>query len=100
MTHPTPTTAGSHPKSSSLICPDCGPVTRRDFLKTAVGTAAAMSAASAGLFAFDGALHRASAAAVARPISQPETLVASLFKTLTEVQKKAVAFSFDHPLRS
>ena len=31
---------------------------------------------------------------------QPETLVTTLYKSLTEEQRKAVAFPFDHPLRS
>src|SRR5205823_14440097 len=32
--------------------------------------------------------------------SQSETLVATLYKSLNEEQRKAVAFPFDHPLRS
>jgi hypothetical protein len=39
----------------------------------------------------------------AEPVTSPpasETLVTSLYKSLTEVQKQAVTFPFDHPLRS
>ena len=32
--------------------------------------------------------------------ADPETLVTSLFKTLTDDQKKEIAFPFDHALRS
>lgn len=46
-------------------------------------------------------------AALARPVlaapapsAQPETVVATLFRSLTDEQKKVVAFPFDHPLRS
>src|SRR5262245_37314778 len=59
---------------------------RRKFLKTAaVGGAAVLSGP-----------------ALAAPAAQaqPETLVATLFKSLTDAQKPVVAFPFDHPLRS
>lgn len=39
-------------------------------------------------------------AATTRKGSQPETLVATLYKSLSEEQRKAVCFAFDHPLRS
>lgn len=68
-----------------------GPIiTRRDFLKTTV-SGAAFAATGAG------ALLNA---APARKASQPETLVATLYKSLSEEQRKAVVFPFDHPLRS
>jgi hypothetical protein len=67
-----------------MQCPDCDGVNRRQFLKTAtMGTAALAGAAAAPKF-----------------IGTSETLVATLYKTLTPGQKQAVAFSFDHPLRS
>jgi hypothetical protein len=72
----------------SAQCPDC-PVTRRSFLKTAaLGTAAALAG---GLLP---------AAALARPKPTSETLVATLFNSLREEQRKSVVFPFDHPLRS
>src|SRR6476619_1234687 len=69
-------------------CGCSGPITRRDFIKTAIGgTAAAAAIGSApGL--------------LAAKKDQPETLVTTLYKSLTEEQRKAVVFPFDHPLRS
>src|ERR1044071_9645051 len=81
------------PKTNRTDCPDCASFSRRDFLKTTVGTAAAASAA--GVITV---LPRTTPAA-ADAAQQPETLVAALYKTLTEEQKKVVAFPFDHPLR-
>ncbi len=67
-----------------MQCPDCGAVDRRNFLKTtALGTVAL-----------------AGAAAAARFTGPSETLVATLYNSLSPEQKKAVAFAFDHPLRS
>jgi hypothetical protein len=73
-------------------CPDCGP-SRRKFLKTAAGGIAAVSAASLlrGIPAFADDAPKAAAS---------ETLVAQLYKSLTEEQKKEVCFAFDHPLRT
>jgi hypothetical protein len=79
-------------KTNAESCQCGGPiVTRRDFLKTTVSGVAVAAAGSASL------LH---AAAPARKASQPETLVATLHKSLTEEQRKSVVFPFDHPLRS
>jgi hypothetical protein len=68
-----------------MRCPDCdGGVDRRIFLKTAaVGTVAMAASAAAPKF-----------------IGSSETLVGTLHKSLTPEQKSAVAFAFDHPLRS
>src|SRR5688572_30867247 len=77
-------------KTLAESCQCGGPiVTRRDFLKTTVSGVALAAAGSAPL------LH----AAAARKGSQPETLVATLYKSLSEEQRKSVAFPFDHPLR-
>jgi hypothetical protein len=80
--------------NSSPPCPDCGgsSLTRREFLKTATGLAVATS----GLPALS------SRVAFAAPTKkdQSETLVTTLYKSLTEEQKKAICFPFDHPLRS
>ncbi|MCH9021441.1 MAG: DUF3500 domain-containing protein [Planctomycetes bacterium] len=67
------------------------PLTRRTFLTT---TAGSIAAASVGVIP---AAHL-----LAKPASKKiksETLVASLYKTLTEEQKKLIVFPFDHPLR-
>jgi len=72
-----------------ISCPDCGSFTRRDFLKTTAGAAAASALGSVPLVA------RAAGA-----LAKSETLVATLFKSLGEEQRKAVCFPFEHPLRS
>src|SRR2546421_8950 len=65
-------------------CPDCGGGDRRRFLKTALlGTASA-----------------AVAAALPRKVTESETLVTTLYHSLTTEQKAKVTFPFDHPLRS
>jgi hypothetical protein len=73
------------------------PISRRDALRAVTGGAAAAAASLAA---------RPPLAAGAEPATPPdagrraETLVAALWKSLTPVQKKIVAFPFDHPLRS
>src|SRR5258705_4185305 len=71
-------------------CPDCDGMSRRDFIR-AVGTVAAVGAMS-------GKLRAAETVRPAKATS--ETLVAQLYKTLKEEQRKAICFPFDHPLRS
>ena len=68
-----------------MQCPDCDSVDRRQFLKTAaLGTASA-----------------AVAAAVPKKLTgSSETLVTTLYTSLSPEQKTKVAFPFDHPLRS
>lgn len=80
-----------------MRCPDCNEMERREFLKTLAvgGMGIAVSAAAPTPGSFAGA----------RPAAPPasatsETLVATLYKSLTPQQKQAVAFPFDHPLRS
>jgi len=80
---------------NSKPCPDCdggGVVTRREFLKTTVTTVAAAAAAPLVLPA---GVEGASAKA-----GRSETLVATLYKDLSEAQRKAVCFPFEHALRS
>jgi Protein of unknown function (DUF3500) len=84
-----------------MRCPDCddngrNEPDRREFLKT-VTTGSIGLAASAAL----PVLHPA-AAAMNRPAAagSSETVVASLYKSLTPQQRQVVAFPFDHPLRS
>ena len=68
-----------------MQCPDCDPVDRRQFLKTAaLGTAGATIAA-----------------ALPRKLGgSSETLVATLYTSLSPEQKTKIVFPFDHPLRS
>src|SRR5206468_1931660 len=65
-------------------CPDCDTTDRRWFLKTA-------AAASFGALA---------AAAAPKLRGDSETLVATLYKSLTPDQRSSMCFAFDHPLRS
>jgi Protein of unknown function (DUF3500) len=83
------------PKPSLPRCECCGPteITRRSFLKATV-TGLAVSAGSLPLLA-----STQSDAPVQKNASS-ETLVSTLYRSLTEAQKQAVVFPFDHPLRS
>ncbi len=70
---------------------DCSfPPSRRTFLKKAsIATAAAATLPIQEILRADD-----------KPAAEPETLVTTLYKSLTEPQRKAVVFPFDHPLRS
>jgi hypothetical protein len=68
----------------SISCPDCGELSRRGFLKTTLAAAAAST-----LPAF----------AAPTPKSKSETLVTTLYKSLSEEQRTKLCFPFDHPLR-
>ncbi len=80
-----------------MRCPDCDDLDRRKFLKTvAVGSAGLVSAV-----AVPGLRGRTTVPGPAPDLSQrSETLVATLYKSLSPEQKQKVAFPFDHPLRS
>jgi hypothetical protein len=68
-----------------VSCPDCNLVDRREFLKTA-------AAASLGAM---------TAAAAPKAVVRPsETLVTTLYKSLSPEQRAAICFPFDDPLRS
>jgi hypothetical protein len=92
-------------------CPDCdanGSLSRRDLLLKASGATLIGAAASAGLFELVVGPTRALAVDAAKPAlasaagaaSPSETLVAQLYKSLDEKQKKVLCFPFDHALRS
>ena len=67
-------------------CPDCvSPMDRRQFVKTAALGSAALAAAPLGQ--------------AAKKKANSETLVAQLYGSLNDEQKKVVARPFDHPLR-
>src|SRR3954465_11159936 len=85
-------------------CPDCGPVTRRDFIRTTTGAIGAL-----GVLGMTALPRRASGADAAVPVEaasrasvsagpSSETLVAQLFGSLDEQQKKAICFPFEHEL--
>src|SRR5262245_25430841 len=75
-------------------CECCREVTRRSFLKTSVAGAVAVAASPLQSLAVSQAEK-----VTAKKLSS-ETVVATLYKSLNEEQKKAVCFPFDHPLRS
>ncbi len=79
-------------------CPDCSSPTRRQVIKSAAASVAAASMAAVGIFSLSVAPRALAVNSAAEPV--PETLVAQLYKSLTEPQKKLLAFPFDHPLRS
>ena len=68
-------------------------ISRRKFIRTSLGTAAI---AAGGMLPLLEPILRSAPS----PKSASETLVASLYKTLTDEQRTAVCFPFDHPLRS
>ena len=68
-----------------MHCPDCDAVDRRTFLK-----AAALGTATAAI----------SAAVPKKFTGSSETLVTTLYHSLSPEQKTKVVFPFDHPLRS
>jgi hypothetical protein len=73
---------------------DCS--SRREFIKT---TASGLALAATGILPARSAPD-AHLARVQKTAGPPETLVATLYKSLTEEQRKSVVFPFDHPLRS
>src|SRR5437764_8358016 len=90
-----------HPKSNPILCPDCDGMTRRDLLKAAGSIAIAAAAAPLSVLVTPRrASAAAAAAATAARSGSPETLVQTLYASMTDAQKAAVAFPFDHPLRS
>src|SRR5437867_3617884 len=82
-----------------MRCPDCdhrSEVDRREFIRTvAVGGVGLVTTAAPKLYG-------SSETSLVRPKAKErsETLVATLYKSLSEEQKQKVAFPFDHPLRS
>ena len=80
----------NRPVDRQANCPDCDSFARRDFLRAVGGVALATAAAP---------LLSSSAFAAPSPKRGAETVAADLFKTLSDEQKKAVCFAFDHDLR-
>jgi hypothetical protein len=73
-------------------CPDCDDVSRRDFLKGVGG--AAVLAAAGGL-----PLLTAARPSAASGTAKSSTLIQQFYGTLTDSQKSAVCFGWDHPKR-
>jgi len=73
----------AHPHIEVL---DCCETSRREFLKKA-GLSAAALAAAPTLFA-------------KKKAAEPETLVAQLYKSLNDKQRKGICFPWEHPLRN
>ncbi len=74
-------------------CQDCeSHISRRRFLQTTLGGIAAVSAG--------GIILPRSGFAAPTMQSKSETLAATLYKSLSEEQRAAICFAFDHPLRS
>src|SRR5262245_92389 len=72
---------------------DClSEISRRQFIKS--------SAALAGAAALTTIPGGRILASTENEKARSETLISSLYKTLTEEQRKAVCFDFNHPLRS
>src|SRR5688500_17382054 len=73
-------------------CSDCGPVSRREFMRTTTGALGAL-----GVVGLPGVVTAAESAAPKGATS--ETLVAQLYGSLSEAQRQAICFPFDHDLR-
>jgi len=73
-------------------CPECEGITRREFLKSVGGAAAVLAA---GSLPIAGSARPARAATTGKP----ETLVKTLYDSLSEAQRKVVAFPWEHQLR-
>jgi hypothetical protein len=89
-----------NPNHSPLPCPDCESSDRRQFLKTSVLTGAAVAASSVLPRILVRDSFQASPVRAATKSASSESLVATLYKSLSEPQRQAVAFEFNHPLRS
>jgi hypothetical protein len=79
-------------ESNKILCPDCDDPAfdRRDFLRSLSAVAAAAAAGGVSLW------PTRRAAAAPKPDSPAETAVKALYDTLTDKQKKAVCFDWDH----
>lgn len=73
-------------------CPDCEGISRRELLKGLGAAAVAGAAGSLPLFA-------TAKPAAAAPAGSQESLVAQLYGTLSDEQKSAVCFGWEHPKR-
>jgi hypothetical protein len=79
-----------------MRCPGCDSIGRREFLKT-VGVG---GSALATTIAVPKLSRSASALSATAPVETSETLVGTLYKSLTPQQQNQVAFPFGHSLQS
>jgi hypothetical protein len=81
-------------------CPECDPLSRREFLKgagiVAVAGAAAVSLPAARCFA----VPKSAPAAGGTPAAVAETVVKSFYDTLTPGQREKIVFPWSHPNRT
>ncbi|MEM7146635.1 MAG: DUF3500 domain-containing protein [Verrucomicrobiota bacterium] len=78
------------PKNPCPDCPSPHPLSRRDFLKQSAATTAAVTAGSIIPVV----------AEAAKNTGQSETVVKSLYDSLSDKQRETICFPFDHALRS
>jgi len=79
-----------------MRCPDCGGIGRRDFLKTvAIGSATVATTTAAPRLS-----NAARVLGATAPVETSETLVSTLYKSLTPEQRHQVTFPFGHPLQA
>ena len=89
-------------RNESLLssCPDCEGTHRRDFLKTALLGGLGLAALPAVTEIVPTGSVMGALGKLPSNGNSSESLVATLYKSLSEEQKKVVAFEFSHPLRS
>jgi hypothetical protein len=104
----------SENRQPASSCPDCDatpsaePISRRELIRKGSGAALLSAVASAALFelvvhpprAFAAPAEASGSAGAGAASASSETMVAQLFKSLDEEQKKILCFPFDHQLRS
>jgi hypothetical protein len=78
-------------RSTPISCGDCGPVSRRDFIRTSSAVAASTVLPLGGLADLS--------AAVKSKTPEAETLVKTFYDSLNEAQRSKMCFDFDHKLR-
>lgn len=81
----------------SLSCPCCDGLSRREFIRT---SASGVAAAAAGVLPFGSIVEAADKPKIKITRNHSETLVAQLYKSLTEEQRASVCFPFGHELQS
>src|SRR4051794_30130210 len=84
-------------KRKPNLCPECDPLTRREFLKNA-GLAAVAGAAGTALPVF--AVPKAASAAGKTSAAKSETVVKSLYDSLSSAQREKIVLPWSHPNRA
>ncbi len=81
-------------------CPDCDSASRRDFLKTTVAGSIGLAVTAMAPNLAAGPTLMAMPTSTSLDGNSSETLVGTLYKSLSDKQRGIVTFDFDHPLRS